>query len=247
MNEILGRYAVITGAAQGIGAATAMTLAFEGAAGIVIADIKIDEAVVTAGQITKETGCSCHVVKTDVSSSADIVNLFMEALKVLPTVDILVNCAGICQSGSVEEIGKDQWDRVMGINLTGTYLCCREALSIMKKNKYGKIVNLSSISGRIGGISTGVNYAASKGGILSLTMSLAKIGGPDNINVNAVAPGFIDTEMTKGFTHFKPETVPLRRIGKPEEVADVILFLVSERSRYVTGVTIDINGGVFMG
>jgi 3-oxoacyl-[acyl-carrier protein] reductase len=148
--------------------------------------------------------------------------------------------------GSVEEIGEAEWDKTMNINLRGTYLCSREALAIMKPKKYGKIVNLSSISGRIGGIATGINYATSKGGILTLTMSLAKDAGPFNITVNGVAPGFIDTEMTKNFTHFKVETVPLGRIGKPGDVADVILFLASDRSRYVTGVTIDVNGGVFM-
>ena len=117
----------------------------------------------------------------------------------------------------------------------------------MKKMKYGKIVNVTSISGQIGGIATGIDYCTSKGGIITLTMSLAKIGGPYNITVNAVSPGFIDTEMTREFTHFDPETVPLRRIGRPDEVADVIVFLASDKSRYVTGTIINVNGGVFMG
>jgi 3-oxoacyl-[acyl-carrier protein] reductase len=117
----------------------------------------------------------------------------------------------------------------------------------MKKQQSGKIVNISSISGRVGGIATGIDYATSKGGIIALTMSFAKAAGPYDINVNAVAPGFIDTEMTRDFTHFNPETVPLRRSGKPEDVADVITFLASDKSRYITGVTIDVNGGMFMG
>ena len=135
----------------------------------------------------------------------------------------------------------------MSINLRGTYLCCREAYRIMKKQGSGKIVNVSSVSGRIGGIATGVDYATSKGAIVALTMSFAKAAGPYGVNVNAVAPGFIDTEMTKDFTHFNPEAVPLRRPGKPDDVADVITFLASDKSRYITGVTLDINGGQYMG
>ena len=246
MNELKGKYAVITGAAGGIGTATAETFAREGAAGIFIADMDGSRASEVGKKIESGSGCECVAIKTDVSSASDIKNLFSEAVKQFGTVDILVNCAGICPVGSIEEIGEAEWDRVMDINLRGTYLCSREALVIMKQKLSGKIVNLSSISGRIGGIATGINYATSKGGILTLTMSLAKAAGPYNINVNGVAPGFIDTEMTKNFTHFRVETVPLGRIGKPDDVADVILFLSSERSRYVTGVTIDVNGGVFM-
>ncbi|NJD02268.1 MAG: SDR family oxidoreductase [Ruminiclostridium sp.] len=246
MNELKGKYAVITGAAGGIGAATAETFAREGAAGIVMADMDGGRAREAGKRIESGWDCKCMAVKTDISSASAIKNLFFESVKQFGTVDILVNCAGICPVGSIEEIGEAEWDRVMDINLRGTYLCSREALAIMKEKLSGKIVNLSSISGRIGGIATGINYATSKGGILTLTMSLAKAAGPYNINVNGVAPGFIDTEMTKNFTHFKVETVPLGRIGKPDDVADVILFLSSDRSRYVTGVTIDVNGGVFM-
>jgi Dehydrogenases with different specificities (related to short-chain alcohol dehydrogenases) len=247
MNELAGKYAVITGAAGGIGFAVAKIFALEGATGIIMADMNIGRTEEMCEKIQIDSACKCVAIKTDVSSYNDIKNLFSEALKLFGTVDILVNCAGICPVGSIEEIGVTEWDKVMNINLRGSYLCSRDALAIMKEKRYGKIINLSSISGRIGGIATGINYATSKGGILTLTMSLAKAAGPYNINVNGVAPGFIDTEMTKNFTHFKAETVPLGRIGEPEDVADVILFLASERSKYVTGVTIDVNGGVFMG
>ncbi|HEX7561458.1 MAG TPA: SDR family oxidoreductase, partial [Candidatus Humimicrobiaceae bacterium] len=106
---------------------------------------------------------------------------------------------------------------------------------------------ISSVSGRVGGFTTGIDYATSKGAIITMTMSFAKVAGPFGINVNAVAPGFIDTEMTKAFTYFNPETIPLRRAGKPEDVADVITFLASDKSRYITGVTLDVNGGQYMG
>jgi 3-oxoacyl-[acyl-carrier protein] reductase len=247
MNELKGKYAVITGAAGGIGAATAKTFALEGASGIIISDINISKTYDIFRKVIDETDCRIISVRTDVSSGSDINDLFDTAMKHFGTVDILINCAGICPVGDIESIGEAEWDRAMDINLRSAYLCSRKVLPFMKANRYGKIINFSSISGRIGGIATGINYAVSKGGIITLTMSLAKDAGPYNINVNAVAPGFIDTEMTKNFTHFEPGTVPLRRIGKPDDVADVVLFLASERSRYVTGVTIDINGGVFMG
>jgi len=247
MNELKDKYAIITGASGGIGAATAFAFAREGASGIIIADIDRKRAESVVNEIVGETGIKCEFVETNIGKSEDVKKLFKTCIDYFARLDILVNCAGICNTFQIEEIDELQWDRLMSINLRGTYLCCREAFSIMKKQQSGKIVNISSISGRVGGIATGIDYATSKGGIIALTMSFAKAAGPYDINVNAVAPGFIDTEMTRDFTHFNPETVPLRRSGKPEDVADVITFLASDKSRYITGVTIDVNGGMFMG
>ena len=247
INELIGKYAVVTGAAGGIGSAIAEHFAREGVLGIAVSDIDYKRACQLSGDIEAEHNCRCLPVKTDVSDPDDIKNLFSMAEKEFGTIDILVNSAGICTVNTIEEIGEKQWDRVMDINLRGTYLCCREALAIMEKKKYGKIINISSIGGKIGGMATGINYITSKGGIIALTMGLAKAAGKYNININAVAPGFIDTEMTKDFTHFNIDLVPLHRIGEPDDVADVIVFLASERSRYITGSTIDINGGVYMG
>ena len=246
MNELRDKIAVITGAAGGIGAATALAFAAEGAAAVVVADVNEAAASAVVKKVAAAGSCACRFVKTDISDPGGIEALFRTLKADFPRLDILVNCAGICPVAPPEEITIEGWDRVMAINLRGTFLCCREALGIMKGQRGGAIVNVSSISGRIGGIATGVDYAASKGGIISLTMSLAKTGGPHGINVNAVAPGFIHTEMTKDFTHFDPAAVPLRRIGEPEDVADVIVFLASRRARYITGQTIDINGGVYM-
>jgi len=247
MNELKDKYAIITGASGDIGAATAFAFAREGASGIIIADIDRKRAETVVNEIVGETGIKCEFVETNIGKSEDIKKLFKTCIDYFARLDILVNCAGICNTLQIEEIDELQWDRLMSINLRGTYLCCREAFSIMKKQQSGKIVNISSISGRVGGIATGIDYATSKGGIIALTMSFAKAAGPYDINVNAVAPGFIDTEMTRDFTHFNPETAPLRRSGKPEDVADVITFLASDKSRYITGVTIDVNGGMFMG
>ena len=246
MDELRDKVAILTGAAGGIGGATALAFAREGARGVVIADVNEDSARAFLQRIPQEIADVFRFVRTDVGSPQDIDELFRRTLSEFSRLDVLVNCAGICPVAPPEDISVAQWDKVMSINLRGTFLGCRAALGIMKKQRGGAIVNVSSISGRIGGIAAGVDYSASKGAIIALTMSLAKAGGPFGINVNAVAPGFIRTEMTKDFTHFDPATVPMRRIGEPEDVADVIVFLASRRARYITGETIDVNGGVYM-
>jgi 3-oxoacyl-[acyl-carrier protein] reductase len=239
--------AVITGGADGIGAAVALAFARQGVSAIMIGDIDFSKAKETSSRISRETGCNCLACAVDVGNRSDIEQMFQQVRTSFGRLDILVNCAGVCPTGTIEEIDEDHWDKVMAINLKGTYLCCREALMLMKPEHYGKIINVSSISGRIGGIATGINYSTSKGGIIAMTMALAKAAGPYNINVNAVAPGFINTRIARQFTHFTPDSVPLKRIGEPEDVADVIVFLASEMSRYITGCTIDINGGLYMG
>jgi 3-oxoacyl-[acyl-carrier protein] reductase len=246
MDELHDAVAIITGAAGGIGIATAVAFSREGARAVVIADINEAAGRSFARKASAESSCTFRFVRTDVSIPEDIENLFAATIREFSRLDVLVNCAGICPVAPPEEISAGSWDRTMSINLRGTFLSCREALAIMKKQRAGAIVNVSSISGRVGGIATGVDYAASKGAIIALTMSFAKVGGPLGINVNGVAPGFIRTEMTRDFTHFDPATVPLRRIGEPEDVADVVVFLASRRARYITGQTIDINGGVYM-
>jgi NAD(P)-dependent dehydrogenase (short-subunit alcohol dehydrogenase family) len=246
MNELHDTVAIITGAANGIGAATALAFAREGARGVVIADVNEEAGRACVQNISAESSCSCRFFRTDVGIPRDIEALFDFIRAEFSRLDVLVNCAGVCPVLPPEEITVGQWDRTLSINLRGSFLTCQAALGIMKGQRSGAIVNVSSISGRIGGIAAGVDYSASKAAIIALTMSLAKSAGPFGITVNAVAPGFIRTEMTKGFGHFDPATVPLRRIGEPDDVADVIVFLASRRARYVTGETIDVNGGVYM-
>ena len=246
MNEMKDKVAVVTGAGGGIGAATARAFAREGARGVVIADMNEDAARAAAEAMRGESTCRFEVVKTDVSDPESIARLFRKTAEAFGGLDALVNCAGICTVSSLDELPVAQWDRVMAINLRGTFLCSREALALMKARHSGSIVNVSSISGRIGGIATGMDYCASKGGIITLTMSLAKAAAPFGVIVNAVAPGFVNTGMTKGFTHFDPKSVPLGRIGEPEDVADVIVFLSSRGARYITGEIVNVNGGVYM-
>ena len=247
MNEIQKKTALITGAAGGIGAATARLFAREGAVHLVLSDVNTSALETLAQEIQGWSPCVCTPVTTDLSSTSSLDQLFGLIRDRCCNLDIMVNCAGICPVLPVEQITPETWDRTMDINLRGFFFCSKQAMALMKPRHSGAIVNLASISGQIGGIATGVDYVTSKGGIIAMTKALAKIGGPFGITVNNVAPGFIDTPMTKNFTHFDPNSVPLGRIGQPEEVADVILFLASSRSRYVTGATININGGVFMG
>lgn len=245
MNLVENKVAIITGGAKGIGKSVALKLADNKAKGIVIVDIDIETARKTANKINQDSNCNCIAVRADVSDESHVKEAFSRTLKEFDTVDILVNSAGICKIVDIDNISMKQWDLTMDINLKGTFLFAREALNVMKKNRNGKIINVASQAGRIGGLIVGPDYPASKAGVICLTKSLAKNVAQYNINVNSVAPGLIATEMTTDFG-YDPEVVPLKRIGTPEEIADVILFLASNMSRYITGACIDVNGGMTM-
>jgi 3-oxoacyl-[acyl-carrier protein] reductase len=240
-----GKVAIITGGTQGIGKATATAFAREGAAVVIVAR-NYEKTVEVAGQLSKKYKTDCIGIKTDVSDEESVNNMVKQVLKKYSTVDILVNNAGICKEAMpFENLPIGEWHKMININLLGPVNCTKAIIPIMKKNKSGKIINLSSLAGEVGGITVSPNYSATKAAVSCLTKSLAKYLGPYNINVNAVAPGFIKTAMTANLNQ-DPEMVPLKRAGEPEEVADVILFLASDMSRYITGATIDVNGGIFM-
>lgn len=241
MNQFEGKYAVITGGSNGIGRETAIILAERGAKGIIIAARNLENASKTAEKISADTNCNCIPFKADVGNPADIKELFTFVVEKFGTVHILINNAGICPYTTMDEVDADAWDKTLNINLRGTYLCAREAFKYMKAQKYGKIVNVASIAARIGGIASGINYVASKGGVVSLTYSLAKLGTAYNINTNGVAPGVIATDLTKDHT-YSPDTI----VGQPRDVANVIAFLASEDAKHVNGCTIDVNGGLYM-
>jgi NAD(P)-dependent dehydrogenase (short-subunit alcohol dehydrogenase family) len=175
-----------------------------------------------------------------------------QVLAVLGGVDILVNCAGlIVYRRGIGAVSPGEWQRVLDVNLRGTYLVCRALIEDMKKRGGAKIVNFSSLAARVGGIEVGIHYAASKAGLIGLTRTLAKESGPHGICVNAVAPGIILTAPVRrqvgGHESAYTEQIPLRRLGRPGDVAGVVLFLVSPLSDYVTGIVLDINGGMYMG
>jgi 3-oxoacyl-[acyl-carrier protein] reductase len=245
-----GRVAVITGAAQGIGAATATLLAAQGAS-VVVADLTAERAAGTAEAITAAGGAAL-AVGCDVADGDSVQAMVATTVDRFGSLDILVNNAGITRDNLLYKMGRPDWDAVISTNLTGIFLCCQAASVPMVAAKYGKIVSLSSRSAL--GNRGQVNYAAAKAGVQGITATLAIELGPYNINVNAVAPGYIATAMTDAtaqrvgyqpeeFQQLAAEQTPLRRVGQPSEVASVIAFLASDEASYVSGQTLYINGG----
>ena len=245
MTDLAGKVALVTGGAGGIGRAAAEALYRAGAA-VAIADL--DEP--GAAEAARSLGERALGLYVDVASAEAVQAMVDQVIKVFGGVDILVNSAGICKRRRMLEIPEKEWDLVLAINLKGTFLCCRAALPSMIERGWGRIVNVASISGKIGGLMVGVHYAASKGGVLALTKGLAREVAPHGITVNAVCPALVDTDMSSLFTDEELKryigTVPLRRLGKPEDVAQAVLYLCSEEASYITGEVLDINGGLLM-
>lgn len=244
-----GRVAIVTGAGQGIGRAIALTLAQKGAS-VVIADVNDVTAAKVAGEI-ETAGGKAVPVKTDVSKVDDIKKLVERTVWEFGTVDILVNNAGILHSTPIEDITEEEWDKMMAVNLKSVFFASQQVLPYMKSKKNGRIINISSLAGRMGGYANGVGYSASKAGIIGLTMAIARRVGEYNITVNAVAPGTTETNIIKQFSDEKLEalkqTIPLKRLGKSENIAEAVAFLASDAAEFITGAVIDVNGGMFMG
>ena len=235
------KVALVTGAAKGIGAYCATTFAKHGAK-VIAVDFDEKNGQKTAVEINS------RFIKADVSKEEDVINVFEILEKEYGRLDALMNVAGICSLNTALNEDVKGWDKVMDINLKGAFLFMQKAFPLMQKNQYGKIINVSSISGQVGGIRTSASYAASKGGIISITKSFAKIGAKENITVNSIAPGIIDTDMTKNPEfHYSLGEVPMGRVGSPQEVANAALFLASDLSSYITGQCINVNGGMYMG
>jgi 3-oxoacyl-[acyl-carrier protein] reductase len=246
------RIAIVTGAGspRGIGRATALTLAQEGA-DLVVGDVELTGAEKVAEEI-RAMGRRATAVKVDVSKQQEVAGLVQKALEQFGRVDILVNNAGITQPIQVADMTESDWDRIVSVNLKGTFLCSKAVLPTMIKQRYGRIVNVSSVSAkRGGGVYGGAHYSAAKAGILGFAKALAREVGAYGITVNSVAPGLIATDIRGGLE--SPERqkemtkdIPCQRLGTPEEVAAAIAFLASTEAGYVTGEEIDINGGSHM-
>jgi len=243
-----GKVAIITGAGRGIGRAIALALAREGA-DVAVNDVDLQSAEATANEVRKMGRCALPI-KADVSKREEVIKMVETAIKAFGKIDILVNNAGIFSSIPLEDITEENWDKMMKINLKSVFLCSQAVMKFMKRQRSGKIVNIASMAGKVGGIVAGADYAASKAGVICLTKSLAKQLAPYCINVNAVAPAWIETDMMKDWPKETKESIlkqiPLGRFGKSEEVAEAVVFLVSDGAGFITGATIDINGGILM-
>jgi 3-oxoacyl-[acyl-carrier protein] reductase len=240
--DLKDRVAVITGAARGIGRAVATFLAGHGAR-VVIADIDVNMAKKTATYL-RDRSYEAVALALDAADGASVKALFAAAVEKWDRVDILINNAGIIDSNAATDVSEEDWDRVIDINLKGVHLCSQAAVREMIKQRYGRIVNIGSLAGQVGGLKVGPDYAASKAGVICLAKSYARFGASYGINANAVAPGFIETDMNRG--RDDPSEVPVNRLGTPEDVAKVVYFLVSPLADYVTGACIDVNGGLLM-
>jgi len=249
---LAGKRAVITGGAGGLAIATAQRLAIEGVE-VVLTDINLDGAAAAAEKIVASTGGKVGALKADVTSSASVAKLYEDAAAKMGGIDILVTCAGGYKAyADFEQVEEDDWDRVIALNLKSVYLCSKAVLPYMKPNKWGRIVNLGSIAGR--STSTGkspVHYSTAKAGVSMLTQCLAKDIAPYGITANTVAPSTTKTDrilnlMTPDKEELFTKMTPVGYIAQPEDIVGMIVFLVSDEARYVTGATIDVNGGRLM-
>jgi len=246
--KLEGRVALVTGASQGIGHACALALAGQGASVALAARNrqKLDEL---AQQIAAASG-KAAVFVMDVAEEEQIKSGIKAALSHFGKIDILVNNAGITRDQLVMRMKRADWDAVVNTNLTSAYLCIQQAIGSMLKQRWGRIINITSVVGQIGQAGQ-ANYASSKAGLIGLTMAMAREVASRNITCNAVAPGFIDTGMTAALSEeFKQNAVkmiPLGRVGTPEDVASAVCFLASDEASYITGHVLNVNGGMLMG
>jgi len=254
MFSLKNKVALVTGARRGMGRSHAITLAKAGAK-VVVSDISLEDCEKVVGEI-KKIGGEALAIKCDVSKKLEVDEMIQKTVKEFGKLDILVNNAGICQFKPFLELTEEDWDRTININLKGYFLCSQAAAKEMIKQKSGgAIVNIASIAmGQVGvGFSTLAHYCSSKGGIVAMTETLALELAPYNIRVNAVAPGIIDTPMVAPLKQDQKTMegtlarIPLRRVGKPEEVSNLVLFLASDKSSYMTGSTVVIDGGWLAG
>ena len=247
--ELENRVMVITGAGLGIGKAIAEKVYAEGAL-VALWDMNFESVEKLSAELDIG-GTKTVAIKVNTTKESEVRAAVSKTVEKFGRIDVLVNNAGISRHALLEDMTLELFEQVIGVNLTGPFLCCKAVAPVMKKQKFGKIVNIASLGARTGRPGVGVNYAASKAGLLGITKVLAKELGPDNIYVNAICPGPILTDQTK---QYSPEVFATWNAGRavpkdglPEDVGDAVIFLASSRSDWVTGVTLDVNGGIFIG
>jgi 3-oxoacyl-[acyl-carrier protein] reductase len=247
--KLKNRVAIVTGGARGIGKAIVRTFVREGAK-VALVDIEEIKKLEALKKEAEKMGGEVITISCDITKSSDVNEMVGKVQKAFGRVDILVNNAGIIRRGTIETVTEEDWDRVIAVNLKGTFNCCKAVVEFMKQQGYGKIVNISSIAGKMGDITSAPGYGPSKAGVDALTKTLARQLAPYGINVNAVSPHAIETEMSAQWSEERRKeiiaSIPLGRLGKPEDVAEAVLFLASDEASFITGEILDVNGGALM-
>ncbi len=245
--DLNGKTAIVTGAAQGIGYTIALSLAEQGA-DVAVCDISEESLKNVTGEIEK-LGRKALAIRADVSLSSDTDELVKKTAEAFGKIDILVNNAGITRDTVLLRMKEEQWDQVMQVNLKGTFNCTKAVIRPMFKQKYGRVVNISSVTGAMGNAGQ-ANYSASKAAVIGFTKAVAREYAHCGITVNAVAPGFIKTAMTDAIPDKEREAmisaIPAKQLGLPEDVANAVCFLSSDLAKYITGQVIHVNGGLYM-
>ena len=242
------KIAFVTGAGRGIGKAIAFTLASAGAdiAGV---DVNLEELKTVMEELSKTTGRKAIAIHSDVGDYGSVETAVEETVKTLGRIDILVNNAGITRDNLLLRMNNEEWDKVIRINLTGTFNCTKAIIRGMVKNRSGRIISIASIVAEMGNAGQ-ANYAASKAGIIGFTKSIAREYANRGITANAIAPGFIETDMTRALSEDVRKNlidqIPMSRLGTPEDVANVVKFLASDDASYITGQVMHVNGGMYM-
>ena len=249
MKDMLkGKVALVTGASRGIGKAIALALAENGAA-VAVNYSSSEASALEVAEIIRKNGGRAEIFKARVNVESEVEEMFTAVEKSLGPVDILVNNAGITKDDLLMRMKTEEWDSVIDVNLKGAFLCTRRAVKGMMKNRYGKIINISSVVGFAGNAGQ-FNYSATKAGIIGMTKSAALECASRGIRVNAVAPGFIETDMTASLSDDVKaaymEKIPLKSLGKPEDIANAVVYLASPLSDYMTGQTLHLNGGMYL-
>ncbi len=249
MTDFDGQVAIVTGAGRGMGREFALSLARRGAS-ITLADIDEEAARAVAAQIA-DAGGTAIAVRTDVACADHVRHMVAQTVSRFGRIDVLISNAGICQKCPIVDLSEQDWDRMMAVNLKGAFLCIREVLPQMIARKYGRIVVISSQGGRTGGILVAANYCASKAGLLGLVRAVAREVADQGITINAVAPGATDTELMGDWPEQQKRalaaSVPVGRLASPQEIAAPVLMLAGREAGYITGATLDVNGGLFIG